>query len=132
MRLAFCSCVASADNSALSLKPLALFFSLKEAFHELRIEVTAAELFIGEDLLVQWNRCMNPLHNELIQSTLHTVHRLFAVVSVGNQLCNHRIVVRRNDALRVLRRIDTNTVSARQIEGCDLSCTRRERLRMLR
>ena len=75
---------------------------------------------------------MNSLHHELAQRPLHLVHRLFAVLAVHNQLRNQRVVVRRHNALGILRRIHAHAIASRQIERRNLARGRRELLRMLR
>ena len=59
---------------------------------------------------------MDPLDDKHIERTSHTSHRFFAVLAVRNQLGNQRIVVRRHNALGVLRRIHANAIATRNIK----------------
>src|SRR5690242_10001299 len=94
-------------------------FPLKEPFHEFRIEASLAELRVSKDLLVQRDRCMNPLHHKHLQRPLHPRHRFTAILAVHDQLCDQRVIVRRHKALGILRRVDTHSVAARNVEHAD-------------
>src|SRR6202035_4525070 len=102
----------------------------EEPFHELGIELPGAELRIGEDLLVHGNGGMNSLHHELAERPLHLVHRLFAILTVADQLGDHRVIIRRDYTLGVLSGVNPYAVAARNIERRDLARAGRELLRM--
>jgi hypothetical protein len=93
----------------------------EKALHELGVEDPVAEIFVLEDLLVERNAGLDSLHHKLAQRALHLGDGLGARVGVHNELGDERIVVRRNNAFRVLRRIDADTIEAGHIECCDLA-----------
>src|ERR1700723_2808493 len=74
---------------------------------------------------------LDSLHYKLAQGALHPSDGLSAIHSMHNQLGDQRIVVRRDDALGILRRIDTDSIASGNIECCDLARRRGELLRVL-
>src|ERR1700676_928220 len=54
-----------------------------------------------------------------------------AILSVDNQLCNHRVIIRRHHATLILRRIHADAGSAGYVEDGDLACRGGEFLGML-
>ena len=63
---------------------LEILLSLQESLHVLGVELTGTKLGVGEDLFVQRDRCMDPLHDEHVERPLHLVHGFFAVGSVAD------------------------------------------------
>jgi hypothetical protein len=102
-----------------------------EAFHKLRIELSGDEIRVRENALVQRNRGIDTLHDEHIQSATHPGKRIRAILSVDNQLCNHRVIIRRHHATLILRRIHADAGSAGYVEDGDLACRGGEFLGML-
>jgi hypothetical protein len=75
---------------------------------------------------VERNRSLDALHHKLAQRALHLGDGLGTVASVHNQLGDQRVVVRRDDALGVLRRIHAHAVAAGNIERRNLAGRRSE------
>ena len=98
-----------------------LRFPGQKLLHEAGVKVAAAEVGVGEDLLMHGDRRLNALHDELRQRSLHLGNRLGAVVAVDDQLGDQRIVVGRDNAFGILRRIHAHTVAAGNVEGGDLA-----------
>src|ERR1700678_2358435 len=80
-----------------------------EAVEEASIEFTSNEVRLGEDTLVQRNGGLNSFHHESIERLLHARDSLGAVVAVGDQLGDQRIVVWGNDATRVGAGVNAHT-----------------------
>ncbi len=76
-----------------------------------------AEVGIGEDGLVQGDRSVNSLHHELAQSA-RSMRAMASSRStaVDDELGNERVVVGRDDAFRVLRRVHAHAVAAGHVE----------------
>ena len=79
-----------------------------------------------EDGLVQGDRGVDSLHHELAERALHARDGFGAVDTVDDELGDERVVVGRDDALSVLRRIDAHAVAAGHVEDRDLAGRRRE------
>src|SRR5579871_5192549 len=103
----------------------------QKSFHELGVEVAGTEVRILEDGLMQRNRGVDSLHDELTERALCTRHGFFAVLTVGDELGDERVVVWRDNAFGVLRGIDADAVASGYIEGRDLAGRGCELLRML-
>ena len=86
---------------------------------------------VGKDRLMQRDRGLDALHDELAERALHLGHGLGAVAAMNNQLGDQRIVVRRHHALGVQRRIHAHAVAAGHVEGRNLACRRGKFDRML-
>src|SRR5215469_11408413 len=108
-----------------------LFFPRQEALHKLGVEVAGAESLILEDSLVQRNRCIDSLHDELPQRAFHLRNGLGAVASVHYELRDQRVVVRRHHALGILRRVHAYSVAAGYVERRDFPSRGSKLLRML-
>ena len=77
-------------------------------------------------VLVQRDRGLDSLHHELAQRALHPGDGFGAVDAVHNELGDERVVVGRDDAFGILRRVDANAVAAGHIERRDLAGRWRE------
>src|SRR5512146_11209 len=98
----------------------------QKSFHKASVELASPERWILEDLLVQADRSLNSANDELAQRALSFGNGLIASNSMGNELCDQRIVVRRNHAFGILSRIDANTIAAGNVECRDLPRRRSE------
>ncbi len=98
-----------------------LGLSGQEALHELGVELAGTEVFVAEDGLVKRDRSVDALHDELRKSAFGTDHGLLAIDAVADELGDERVVVGRDDAFGVLRRVDADAVATGHIEGCNLS-----------
>ena len=85
-----------------------------------------AEARVREDRLVQGDGGFDSLHHELAERALHLGDGFGAVAAVDDELGDQRVVVGRDDALGVLRRVDADAVAAGNVEGGDLAGGRRE------
>ncbi len=72
---------------------------------------------------------MNPIHHKHAECAPHTLDGLFTVFAKGDELGYQRIVVGRNHAICIGRRIDADANAARQLAR-NSSWRRREGLRM--
>ena len=81
----------------------------------------APEVFIRKNALMQRNRGVNSFHDKHAQRALHASHRFCAVRSMHNQFRDQRIVIRRHNTFRVLRRVNAHAVAAGQVKDGDLS-----------
>ncbi len=93
----------------------------QEALHEACVEVAFAEAGVLEDFLVEGDGGLDALHNELAERALHLRNRFGPVAAVDDQLGDERVVIGRNHAFGVLRRIDAHAIAAGHIEGRDLA-----------
>ena len=91
-----------------------LFRWRQEALHELGIKVARAEVGIGHDPAVQRNAGEDALDHEHLQRARHARDGFGAVTPAHHQLGNQRIVVGRDDALGIGRRIHAHAGSARE------------------
>src|SRR5579884_1490418 len=107
------------------------FLALEVAFHKFRIKFAFAEVLVFKDSAMQRDRSVYSLDYKHAQRAAHPGHRLFAVLAVGNQLGNQRVIIRRHKAFGVLRRVYANAVASRNIEGRNLARRWRKFLRML-
>ncbi len=85
---------------------------------------------IRKDFLMQRDRGIDSLHHELREGTFHLGNGLVAIDTVDDELGDERIVIGRDDAFRVLSRIDANAIASGHVERSDLPCGRRELYRM--
>jgi hypothetical protein len=74
---------------------------------------------------------MNTFHNEHLQRATHPHDRLSTVSAVADQLGDQRIIIGRDHAFGIGRRIDADPKPAGRMEGLDLARRRRKLFRML-
>ena len=84
------------------------------------------EFLVGHDLLVQRDRRLDTFDDHHVERTLHSGDREFPCAGVNDELCDHRIVVRRHDVARINRSIDADAGTAGNIERRDLARARRK------
>ena len=72
---------------------------------------------VQQQILVQPNIRLYPLHRHFGQRDAHAAQRLLPRCAIGNDLANERIVVGRNEIALVDVRIDTNAGAARRMVG---------------
>src|SRR5262249_57756728 len=73
----------------------------------------------------------DPFHHGHFEGATHARDRLLAVAAVRDDLGDHRIVVRRDRALSVRERFDTDARPARRTERANHARRRNERVRVL-
>src|ERR1700680_4168693 len=76
------------------------------ASQKIRVDLTRHELLVCMNALMQRDRGVNPFDDKHLQSAAHACDRLGPILSVRDQLGNQRIVVRRNDSVRISRSVD--------------------------
>src|SRR5580658_5093306 len=103
----------------------------QESLDKPGIEIARAEIRVGQNSPVQRNRGVDSFHNKHSQGAAHARNGFVAVLATHHQLGNQRVIIRRNRAFGVGRRVDAYARSSRRIERRNLACRGRELLRML-
>src|SRR4051812_6111482 len=103
----------------------------QETFHERGVQLAGDEFRIDEDAQVQRNGRLDALDHRHLERPLHARDRFAAVAAVDDDLRDHRIVVRRDRAVRVREGFDADAGAARDAERVDQPWRRHERLGIL-
>src|SRR3954470_5326025 len=103
----------------------------EETFHERGVQLAGDEVRIDEDAQVQRNGRLDALDHRHLERPLHARDRFGAVAAVDDDLRDHRIVVRRDRAVRVREGFDADAGAARDAERVDQPWRRHERLGIL-
>jgi len=82
---------------------------------EAGIDPARDKLWVLEDTLVQWNRCVDSLHHEHSQRPLHPCEGFRTVRTIGDQLGHQRIIIRRDHTVLIRRGIHTDACASRQV-----------------
>src|SRR5262245_42090821 len=73
---------------------------------------------------MEWDCGLYALQNKHVERTIHAADCFVASRSVHNQFRDQRVVMRRNDVLRVSRRVDAHARPARSMPSRDFSWRR--------
>src|SRR5438093_2180742 len=76
---------------------------------------------ITDDLRMQRNGGLHPLHHKHIHRAIHAPYSFIASRSMHNQLGDQGIVIRRNNVFGVSGSVDANSWSTRSVPACDLT-----------
>ena len=95
------------------------------------IEIPRGKIRIGENPAVQRDRRLDAFDDEHLESPLHAANRFGAVAPLDDQLCDHRIVVRRNDGIGIGRRIHAHARPSRRLKRRNASGRGHKRHRIL-
>lgn len=68
----------------------------KEPFKERRRDVAFLEVGVVEDAAVERDGGFDAFDDEFVEGAAHAGHAFLPVAAVGNQFCDHRVVVRRD------------------------------------
>src|SRR5262249_44684270 len=79
----------------------------EKPIHEGGAETTGHEVRVAHDFQMERNRGLDALHDRHLKGPAHPRDRLLAVTPVDDDLCNHRVVIRRDCALGMRRRLHT-------------------------
>src|ERR1700761_1762914 len=83
------------------------------------VEFSGQEIVVSQDLFVQGDAGVNALDDKHIEGAAHALNGLGAVSAVRNQLGDERIVVGRDDAVGISRRVYADTDAAWKIQSGD-------------
>src|SRR5262249_9216933 len=111
-------------------RPFLLHF-WQELLQIFGIYVSGFEVLVFQNATMKRNRGMNALDNEHFQGSAHAHDRFFAVLTIGDEFGNQRIVIGWNYCIRVGGRIYAHSQPSRHMEGHDLAGRWCEFLRML-
>src|SRR5204863_10217079 len=73
----------------------------EQSFEEGGIDLPRNKVWIGQNSAVQRDRGLAAIDDEHLERPIHAADSFGAVASLDDQLCNHRIVVRRNDRVGI-------------------------------
>src|SRR6266403_5467356 len=101
--------VASSITYSLGRTRRIKLFSVRsqQPLDEMRIDFSRSKIGVRQNPTMQRNRRLDPFDHEHLQSALHSPDGLGTISALYNQLCNHRIVVRRYNRISIGRRIHT-------------------------
>src|SRR5579862_2261732 len=88
----------------------------EEVLHERRADLAGDEVRVVEDAQMQRDRRLDPLDDRHLERSLHPCDRLGAVAAMDNDLGDHRVVIRRDRALRVREGLEPRARAARYAE----------------
>src|SRR5688572_7794542 len=100
-------------------------------FEEVDRRAAAYELVVEQQLLVQRNVGADAFDDHLGQRDAHAGERLVARVAVRDDLADHRVVVRRNEIVRVHVAVDADAGSPGHVPRRDATGRGHERERIL-
>src|SRR6266850_5756226 len=103
----------------------------EQPFNKVSIKLPRRKVRISQNPPMQWYGSLDAFYDEHLERALHTPYGLGPVAPFDDQLGNHRIVVWRNDGVRVCRRIHTDSRASWRLERRDSSRRRHERHRVL-
>src|SRR5689334_6961624 len=83
------------------------------------VEPAGGEIGMRENPFLQRNRRVDSLDDEHIQSSPHPGNGFGAIGAVRDQFCHQRIVIRRNHAVLIGRRVHADSRAARKIQRSD-------------
>ena len=96
-------------------KDIGLCFLQFKRLHKFRRVISFPESLVSHQLLMKRDRRLNAFNNEFTQRTLHRVQCFVSGLCNGDQLRNHRIVIRRNHITCINVRVDPNAVTSRNV-----------------
>src|SRR5450830_252312 len=100
-------------------------------FQVVNVHTTLAEPFVTNQVAVQRDIGLDPVHHDFVQGVAHARQGFVTVLAVGDQLADQRVIVRRYRITTVQVRIDANAVAAWSVEVLDGARARNELLRVL-
>src|SRR5579862_2240910 len=103
-----------------------------EPLKEVRVELARNKLWVGQNALLQRYGSFDSLDYKSIEGAPHARDRLRPVAPVRDQLCDQRIVIRRDDGIRVSSRIHTNSRATGHAESGNVPRRWHESLRIFR
>src|SRR5258705_1710021 len=92
-----------------------------KGLQELSRVISLSEIFILHQLHVEGNGSVHPLNDEFAECAFHGIDGFFTRLCRGNQLCNHRIIERRNHITCIDVAVHSYTMTARYVKRCNLS-----------
>src|SRR5437764_147621 len=93
----------------------------EQSFDEVGIDLPRNKVWIGQNSAVQRDRGLDAFDDEHLERPLHAADSFCAVASLDDQLCYHRIVVRRNDGVGISSGIHANSRAPWCLEGRNAS-----------
>ncbi len=108
-----------------ALRRYCLFFPV-ESLEKTSVVFSCDEISVTQHSQMKRYGGLDTFDNGQLQGAFHPLNGLIAISAVNDDLCDERIVVRKNLTVGMSRRIDSHAGASGQMEGIDFSRRRHE------